>query len=163
MSAPFDLAETDRLLSTTRAVRKRLDLDRPVERSVILDCIRLAQQAPTPSNTQGWRFLVVDDPEKRAAIAACYRAVGERFLPSGRTIPVNYLLEGDTVYAGADGPWWRELRGDGGRGSVFIRGEERAGTMRAVEDDPALRDEVFSRLRPTAPRFIGTLVVIDLD
>ena len=51
MAAPFDLAETDRLLSTTRAVRKRLDLKRPVERSVILDCIRLSMQAPTGSNS----------------------------------------------------------------------------------------------------------------
>ena len=47
MSAPFDLTETDKLLSTTRAVRKRLDLDKPVEREVILDCIRLSMQAPT--------------------------------------------------------------------------------------------------------------------
>ena len=45
MTAPFDLSETDRLLSTTRAVRRRLDLERPVEREVILDCIRLSQQA----------------------------------------------------------------------------------------------------------------------
>jgi len=51
MTAPFDLDETDRLLSTTRAVRRRLDLDRPVERDVILDCIRLSQQAPTASNS----------------------------------------------------------------------------------------------------------------
>ena len=67
--APFDLAETDRLLSTTRSVRRRLDLDRPVEPEVILDCIRLAVQAPTGSNAQGWRWMVVTDPAKRAAIA----------------------------------------------------------------------------------------------
>ena len=73
----------DELLSTTRAVRKRLDLERPVERSVVMDCIRLSQQAPTPSNTQGWRWLLVDDPEKKAAIAAVYREVGEQFLPAG--------------------------------------------------------------------------------
>jgi len=84
MDTPFDLSETDRLLSTTRAVRKRLDLDRPVEREVILDCIRLAQQAPTPSNTQGWRWLVIDDPEKRVELARIYREVGEKFLPAGR-------------------------------------------------------------------------------
>ncbi len=84
MSAPFDLDVTDRLLSTTRAVRKRLDLERPVDRKVILDCIRLAQQAPTPSNTQGWRWLVVDDPGKRAELARIYREVGEKFLPMGR-------------------------------------------------------------------------------
>ena len=51
MTAPCALAVTDRLLSTTRAVRRRLDLKRPVERAVLLDCIRLAQQAPTASNT----------------------------------------------------------------------------------------------------------------
>jgi len=72
-AAGFDLEVTDRLLSTTRAVRRRLDFDRPVERSVLLDCIRLSQQAPTASNSQGWRWLVVTDPEKRAALAEIYR------------------------------------------------------------------------------------------
>lgn len=84
-------------------------------------------------------------------------------LPSGRSLPVNYLREGDIVYAAADFPWWRELRGGGGRGSVLIRGETLAGRVRAVEDDPVLRDAVFARLRPTAPRFAGTLVVVELD
>jgi len=69
---PFDLQETDRLLSTTRAVRRRLDLTRPVEREVILDCIRLSQQAPTASNTQKWRWMVVMDAAKRRAIAEIY-------------------------------------------------------------------------------------------
>ena len=70
MNTPFDLEITDRLLSTTRAVRRRLDLERPVEREVLLDCIRLAQQAPTASNTQRWRWLVVDEGEKRRALDA---------------------------------------------------------------------------------------------
>lgn len=78
--APFDLAEADRLLSTTRSVRKRLDLERPVARDVILDCIRLAQQAPTGSNSQGWRWMVVTDAAKRAAIAEAYNAVGKMYL-----------------------------------------------------------------------------------
>ncbi len=84
-------------------------------------------------------------------------------LPSGKAIPVNYLRDGDTVYAAADFPWWRELRGGGGRGRVLIRGEMLQGHVRAVEDDPALRESVFARLRPTAPSWTGTLVVIDLD
>lgn len=84
-------------------------------------------------------------------------------LPSGKVIPVNYLREGGTVYAAADFPWWRELRGGGGRGSVLIRGETLHGEIRAVEDDPELRESVFARLRPTAPRWMGTLVVIELD
>jgi nitroreductase len=72
MTAPFDLEETDRLLSTTRAVRRRLDLERPVERKVILDCIQLSQQAPTASNTQKWRWMVVMDAEKRKALGEIY-------------------------------------------------------------------------------------------
>ena len=80
---PFDLAETDRLLTTTRAVRRRLDLDRPVERDVLLDCIRISQQAPTGSNMQGWRWLIVTDPEKRAALAEMYRKSGADYLAQG--------------------------------------------------------------------------------
>ena len=81
---PFDLVTTDRLLSTTRAVRKRLDLEREVPRDVVLDCIRLSQQAPTGSNTQGWRWLVVTDAEKRLALAELYRKAGGAYLAAGR-------------------------------------------------------------------------------
>ncbi len=84
-------------------------------------------------------------------------------LPSSKALPVNYLREGKRVYAGADFPWWRELRGEGGAVRVLIRGETLEGHGRAVEDDPALRASVFERLRPTAPSFLGTLVVISLD
>jgi nitroreductase len=76
MDTPFDLGITDRLLSTTRAVRRRLDFTRDVERQVILDCIRLSQQAPTASNTQLWRWVVVTDPEKREAVGDLYRRGG---------------------------------------------------------------------------------------
>jgi nitroreductase len=69
----FDLAQTDALLSTTRAVRKRLDLERPVPRSVIEECLQLAVQAPTASNSQTWRWLVIDDADLRAKITECYR------------------------------------------------------------------------------------------
>jgi nitroreductase len=72
MSAPFDLIETDRLLTTTRSVRKRLDLTRPVEREVVLDCLRIAQQAPNGSNRQPWWWVVVDDPDLRAGLGAMY-------------------------------------------------------------------------------------------
>ena len=76
----FDLAMTDELLSTTRAVRKRLDFERPVELSVIRDCIDLSQQAPTGSNKQGWRWVVVTDTEKRRALADLYRAGADAYL-----------------------------------------------------------------------------------
>lgn len=99
-----------------------------------------------------------DDPQGERA-----RKVMLITLPSGRTIPVNYLREGDTVYAGADGSWWKEIRGEGGRGSVVLRGETLHGHMRAVEDDPERRKAVFGRLRPSAIPWAGTLVVIELD
>jgi nitroreductase len=76
----FNLAETDRLLSTTRSVRKRLDLERPVPPDVIFDCLRLAVQAPTGSNSQGWRWLVVTDPTKRAELARMYSEGGRDYL-----------------------------------------------------------------------------------
>jgi len=69
----FDLTQTDHLLSTTRAVRKRLDLSRPVPRELILDCVRLSTQAPAGGNHQKWRWVIVDDPDKKAVIAAAYR------------------------------------------------------------------------------------------
>ncbi len=69
----FDLDETDRLLTTTRSVRKRLDLTRPVARETVLECLDIALQAPTGGNTQRWRWLVIDDADTRAAIADFYR------------------------------------------------------------------------------------------
>jgi nitroreductase len=63
----------DELLTTTRAVRKRLDLDKPVPPEVIEECLDLAIQAPTGGNQQGWRFVVVTDPDKRKALAEWYR------------------------------------------------------------------------------------------
>ena len=63
----------DELLTTTRAVRKRLDFDRPVELSVIRECIEIACQAPTGSNMQGWHWVVVTDRDKRVALADIYR------------------------------------------------------------------------------------------
>ena len=76
----MDISSVDELLTTTRSVRKRLDLTRPVERDVILECVRLAMQAPTASNAQDWRWVVVTDADKRAAIADIYRSVGEQYL-----------------------------------------------------------------------------------
>jgi nitroreductase len=62
----------DELLSTTRAVRKRLDFDRPVERAVVQECVDLAFQSPTGSNRQGWHFMIVGDPVKKQALADMY-------------------------------------------------------------------------------------------
>ncbi len=64
----------EQLLTTTRAVRKRLDLARPVERAVVETCLRLAFQAPNGSNQQTWGWVVVDDAATRRAMADIYRA-----------------------------------------------------------------------------------------
>ena len=49
-----DLANSDKLLTTTRGVRRRLDFDRPVERSVIEECVDVALQAPTGAISSTW-------------------------------------------------------------------------------------------------------------
>jgi nitroreductase len=73
----------DELLSTTRAVRKRLDLERPVEREVLEECLNLAQQAPTASYSQNWHFVVVTDAGKRAALGELWRQVAYPYLQRG--------------------------------------------------------------------------------
>ena len=79
----FDLEQVDQLLTTTRSVRKRLDLDRDVGDEVLLDCLRLAIQAPTGSNSQGWRWLVVRDQAKKDALAELYNRGGGDYLKQG--------------------------------------------------------------------------------
>src|SRR6185295_12241065 len=61
----MDIASTDELLTTTRSVRKRLDLKKPVDPKVVERCIEIAFQSPTGSNRQGWHMLVVTDADKR--------------------------------------------------------------------------------------------------
>jgi nitroreductase len=85
VSTESRLAEIDHLLSTTRAVRHRLDLGRPVPRNVVTECIRLACYAPNASNAQDWRWVVVDEPGQRALVAKHYRALVEP--------PVAQMLE----------------------------------------------------------------------
>jgi nitroreductase len=72
--------DIDHLLSTTRAVRRKLDLERPVEPAVLAECLRLALQAPTPGNVQAWRWLVVRDQGVKERLGAIFREVGEAYL-----------------------------------------------------------------------------------
>jgi nitroreductase len=73
----MDLGTVDHLLTTTRTVRRWLDLERPVEREVVLECLRLAVQAPTGSNLQSWRWVVVTDEDLRRRVGDVYsRAIG---------------------------------------------------------------------------------------
>ncbi len=83
LSTPENLAIVDHLLTTTRSVRKRLDLRRPVEQEIIEHCLEIATQAPTASNRQTWHFVIVTDSGKRAKIAELYRASFSAYLKSG--------------------------------------------------------------------------------
>ena len=83
----------DEVLTTTRAVRKRLDVSRPVSRELLEECLELALQAPNGSNRNGWRWIIVDDPALIAKLAEEYKAaVG--LLASGRMPTPNPLDSG---------------------------------------------------------------------
>ena len=69
----------DELLTTTRSVRKRLDLNRPVPLELVRECLEVALQAPTGSNRQGWHWVVVTDPELRGRIGAFYKKSYDRY------------------------------------------------------------------------------------
>ena len=88
--------------------------------------------------------------------------------PSGRVLPVNYLREGNQVFAGADGGWWKAFRDGDVPVSVMIKGEQFSGKASVVLDDPDYTRDVFSRLRPAAPKWLpdwlnAYLIVIDLE
>ncbi len=88
--------------------------------------------------------------------------------PDGRELPVNYLREGNQVFVGADGRWWRDFREGTVTVKVFIRGEQYGGRARTIMDDPDYTRSVFERLRPNVPDWLpdwldAYLVVIDLD
>ena len=106
--ADFDRRTVDGLLTTTRAVRRRLDYERPVERRVIEECLEIAIQAPSGGNDQPWRWVLVDDEDARRAIAAIYadcwakyRRWQERRIPSLDAAAAHalerLLASGDTL------------------------------------------------------------------
>lgn len=81
-SFPIIDLTTDELLTTTRTVRKRLDLDRPVPLELVKECLQIALQAPSGSNQQGWQWMVVTDPDLRARIGAIYRELFAGYMAS---------------------------------------------------------------------------------
>jgi nitroreductase len=89
----------DELLSTTRVVRRRLDFTKPVERSVLEECLALALQAPTASNRQEWHWVFVSDPATKAELAEIYRAEDdEAYVP----LPTPELTTADVRYVHAE-------------------------------------------------------------
>ncbi|MDP6471528.1 MAG: hypothetical protein QGI81_11105 [Pseudomonadales bacterium] len=89
-------------------------------------------------------------------------------LADGRIYPVNYLREGNLVFMGIDGRWWRTFVGEGATVDILIRGEQFSGHAKIVFDDPHYKADVFSHLRPTVPKWLpdwlnAKLVVITLQ
>lgn len=74
-------------LATTRSVRRRLDLERPIDPLVIESCIDVATQAPTGLQRESWRFIVVTEDEPKRALGALYRKAFDAMLESWRELP----------------------------------------------------------------------------
>jgi len=82
----FDLDEADRLLTTTKQVRKRLDLSRAVPHDELLECIDIASHAPMGGNLERNRWMIIDDPDTKAGIAEYFEAVGRPYLESNAEV-----------------------------------------------------------------------------
>jgi nitroreductase len=93
----------DEVLSTTRAVRRRLDVTRPVPRAVLEECLELALQAPNGANRNEWRWIIVDDPELVAKLAAEYKAAMGVYQESrvGEAAMTDDVPGGDRIAASA--------------------------------------------------------------
>ena len=103
---------TDELLSTTRAVRKRLDFERPVPESVLRECVELAVQAPTASNMQTWHFVFVTERPKIEAIAGFYRQGFEAYV-RGPSLADRAAGDGRSTggrFVGQDKSWVAQQR-----------------------------------------------------
>jgi len=123
----------------------------------------------------GYRFSTRDVTNARVAEEIRTNPQGERAqramlvtLADGRMYPVNFLREGDLVFMGIDGRWWREFVSPGQPVEMFIQGERLTGHATTVLDDPDYTADIFSRLRPTVPDWLpdwlnGKLVVIALN
>ena len=120
----------------------------------------------------GYRMSRVDDTNARVAAEIRAEPDGVRAaktmivtLQDGRVYPVNYLREDGLVYMGIDGRWWREFVDAAQPIQMHIKGEDLAGEALTILDDPVRKKDVFSRLRPTVPKWLpdwlnGKLVVI---
>ena len=93
MNMDLDLNICDKLLTTTRSIRRRLDLSRPVPPELIEECLEVAVQSPSATNTQKWRFMVIRDADKRAGIARLYKQAFE-----------SYWEQADDATYGTTGP-----------------------------------------------------------
>jgi nitroreductase len=92
--------DPDELLSTTRAVRKRLDLDRPVPLEVVREALAVALQAPSGSNSQTWQWIVLDDPGLKSQVAEYYRRAFDSYRTAGplATTPAQQRMSDSANY-----------------------------------------------------------------
>jgi nitroreductase len=103
MGEPFDLSQTDELLTTTRAVRKRLDFSRPVAHELLLECVRIASQAPSGGAMQITRWVFVEDAAKRVALADLYRRAYQPYIAEQkRTIAASGHRVMDKIVSSSD-------------------------------------------------------------
>lgn len=89
------------VLTTTRAIRRRMDFDRPVERETLIECIRIALQAPTGGGDERWRWLIVEDQEQKNALARLYRDAAMGMFTNARDTSESEQRQrvyGDAVY-----------------------------------------------------------------
>jgi nitroreductase len=85
----FDLAEVERLLTTTKQVRQRLDLTRPVPYAELLQCIDIANHAPMGGNLERNRWMIIDDPATKSAIAEVYGRIAGPYLVAQESVPLG--------------------------------------------------------------------------
>jgi nitroreductase len=102
---PIDRETADALLTTTRSVRRRLDLRRPVERGVLEDCLTVALQAPNGSGIEPWRWLVVTDACLRAQIGDIYHDASEWYQRWLRRNSPEVDIDADTQLSSAKVLW----------------------------------------------------------
>src|SRR4051794_28398758 len=102
----------DELLTTTRAVRRRLDLDRPVPPSLIDECIEVALQSPSSQNRQRWAFVIVTASDQRHALAELYRKAMESQMPAAPTPPSDRTLSPSAQRSKESADWLLDHLGD---------------------------------------------------
>lgn len=109
----------------------------------------------------GYRIYIREDTNAQVAEEIRAHPQGERAqrtmlvtLADGRMYPVNYLREGNLVFMGIDGRWWREFLGGGQPVEMFIQGELLHGNAEVVLDNPTYTADVFARLRPKVPNWL---------
>ena len=90
---PLVVHDPDELLLTTATVRRRLDLERPVDRETIAECMELAVHAPNGSNQQPYRFIFIDDAETKQKLAEIYRSAMQEFVSRPRTDAAEDVID----------------------------------------------------------------------